>query len=137
MVVRHIPDSRTRFPAMELTIVDFPALGKPANPTTSILFFFSRPLLFFIFLESRFYQRNEKTKKQKKQKKKLGEALKMQLYAPQTKILMVSSWGLVALMQKRPLGSLQESCNKEQHRVRWAHWSLVLGPKNLLLGSIN
>jgi hypothetical protein len=41
VVVRHIPDSRTRFAATALIIVDFPALGRPAKPRVSIAIPFS------------------------------------------------------------------------------------------------
>ncbi len=37
-----IPDSRTRFPANALIIVDLPALGSPAKPTVSIAILFFR-----------------------------------------------------------------------------------------------
>ena len=36
VVVRHIPDSKTRAQANELTVVDLPALGRPAKQAVSI-----------------------------------------------------------------------------------------------------
>jgi hypothetical protein len=71
VVVRHIPDSRTRFPASALTIVDFPALGRPAKPSVSmIVLFFLALTVFGPFKKTNVTQRNKNTKK--KQNKKVN-----------------------------------------------------------------
>jgi hypothetical protein len=71
VVVRHIPDSRTRFPASALTIVDFPALGRPAKPSVSMIVFFFLALTVFVSLKKRTNVTKQKHKKTKKTKKSL------------------------------------------------------------------